>query len=242
TGKVLITGGWDCDAVTRDTAEYYRPETQTFSYTVGNMTTGRKSHRATRLLDGRVLITGGRDESDALSSAEIYDPETGLFTATSGSMNSPRFNHTATLLNDGKVLIAGGYYTVGYAVTNSVELFDPDTGTFSSISPMSVAVAGHQTTLLASDKVLLAGGTTGVGDKLRTAYLFDGSTFVGDTSQCTATGGLPPYTYSINSGQGSVDEDGLYSTTDVEYGQTVSIKVTDAMDNIETANIVITAE
>jgi len=63
-GRVLITGGYNgegSDSVTGifSSAELFDPETRTFS-SVGEMTRHRDGHTATRLLDGRVLITGGR--------------------------------------------------------------------------------------------------------------------------------------------------------------------------------------
>jgi Galactose oxidase, central domain len=87
------------------------------------MATGRFSHSATALPDGRVLITGGLIEpgliasvdpgilavtaNSYLGSAELYDPHTGKFTKI-GPMLSRRVGHTATLLEDGRVLLAGG--------------------------------------------------------------------------------------------------------------------------------------
>src|SRR5262245_61654445 len=80
----------------------------TFKVT-GSMTEARSRHTATKLPDGRVLVTGGsRPDGEYLRSAEIYDPATGTFTPT-GSMNRTRTLHTATLLSDGTVLITGGW-------------------------------------------------------------------------------------------------------------------------------------
>src|SRR6266513_1486022 len=67
----------------------------------------RTGQAATLLQSGKVLISGGVNETATLASALLYDPATGLFTAT-GSMVTARANHTSTLLNDGRVLIAGG--------------------------------------------------------------------------------------------------------------------------------------
>jgi len=71
------------------------------SIATGSLGNQRANHTATLLNNGRVLITGGSDTSNAsLSSAELYDPATGLFTAT-GSLAGARQFHTATPLADG---------------------------------------------------------------------------------------------------------------------------------------------
>jgi hypothetical protein len=62
-----------------------------------------------------------------------------------------RIGHTATLLTDGKVLVAGGG-------SDTAELFDPSTGTFTAIGKLSAARAYHTATLLADGKVLVTGG------------------------------------------------------------------------------------
>src|SRR6202162_1098502 len=73
----------------------------------GDMGTERATHTATLLQDGKVLITGGFNNTEVLATAELFDPATGTFTPT-GAMTTVRFSHTATLLADGKVLITGG--------------------------------------------------------------------------------------------------------------------------------------
>jgi len=117
--------------------------TGTFTPT-GNMTTPRGEHTATRLLNGKVLVTSG-------SSAELYDPATGTFTST-GDMTAARGGHSATLLRDGRVLIAGGD-SLGTA-----ELYDPSTGAFTPTGNMVSSQYGHRATLLNNGKVLIAGG------------------------------------------------------------------------------------
>ena len=70
------------------------------------MNFSRLQHIATLLLDGRVLIVGGRNGQDVLTSAEIFDPSTGSWTVI-GGLGAPTTTHTATLLTDGRVLVAG---------------------------------------------------------------------------------------------------------------------------------------
>lgn len=65
-GKVLIAGG-------ANRAEVFDPTTNTFTYASGSLGTTRLFATATRLQNGQVLITGGYDDSNAVSSsAWIY--------------------------------------------------------------------------------------------------------------------------------------------------------------------------
>src|SRR5256714_3954485 len=73
----------------------------------GSLNIGRYFHTATLLPNGKVLVTGGYDGVNYLTSAELYDPAGGTWSAT-GSLTTARTQYTTTLLPNGKVLLAGG--------------------------------------------------------------------------------------------------------------------------------------
>lgn len=75
-------------------------------------------------------------------------------------MVSARAEHTATLLADGKVLVAGGYKQA-YVPTDSAELYDPATNTWTSAGNMSATRHQHTSTRLNNGKVLIVGSYSG---------------------------------------------------------------------------------
>ena len=144
------------------------------------MTHPRWQHTATLLNTGKVLLTGGLDGSYfPQASAELYDPATERFSST-GSMHDARVNHTATLLQNGKVLITGGSRNLnsGADTLTSAELFDPATGTFTSLAnSLHTARQGHTATLLNDGRVLIVGGRAPNGVEVGSTEFFDGQSF-----------------------------------------------------------------
>lgn len=185
-GTVLITGGRSTNSSSSalSSAVIYNPTTGLFIATTGPMNQSRAYHTATRLGDGKVLITGGLTYNGSTTvstnTAEIYDPVTGLFTATS-SMTSARNYHAAVLLNDGTVLITGG--SIGSAVPSldTAEIFNPLTGGFSNttLTLMGAPHSRHTATLLTDGTVLIAGsqnvaGTSVSYSQVAELFLWDG--------------------------------------------------------------------
>jgi len=190
TATATITGvSGAIDVATNSNAHGFQP--------TGDMGVERAEHTATLLADGKVLITGGFNNTGNLASAEIYDPVAGTFTST-GAMTASRSLHTATLLangpaaTNGKVLITGGSDGLGDDIDlTTAELFDPVTGTFTATGAMKEMRSEHTATLLANGKVLVAGGTIGdvaeLFDPATGSFSSTGDLVVGGRWGCTAT-------------------------------------------------------
>jgi hypothetical protein len=117
---------------------------------------------ATRLADGRVLVSGGVDAAGVRADALIYTPSTRSFAAPAPSgaraaMLTPRVGHSATLLASGAVLVFGG--NDGHASVAAAELWSPAADGFVAAPLTSVAPRQRQAAAaLADGSVLLIGG------------------------------------------------------------------------------------
>ena len=155
----------------------------------GSLATARQGHTATLLKSGKVLVAGGIG-GGFLSSAELYDPASGTWSNT-GSLNKPRSFCTATPLPDGRVLVVGGFTNnnpPNFGITNTAELYDPSSGTWSLTGNLADDRAWHTATLLRSGKVLVAGGTGAANTIIaNTAELWDPVTGTWTTTGRMAT-------------------------------------------------------
>ncbi|MFI8962633.1 Kelch repeat-containing protein [Streptomyces sp. NPDC053493] len=169
-GRVLLAGGEDGRRVPTDVTALYDPAAGTWTAT-GALWTARRLHTTTPLADGRILVAGGIGEAPGpvpatgLGSCEVYDPATGAWTPT-GALREPRFSHSATLLPDGRVLVAGGAAVRSpdsHRTLRTAEAYDPASGTWTTVRPMTDARFGHPAVRLGDGRVLLAGGILAVG-------------------------------------------------------------------------------
>lgn len=147
-----------------------------------NMLQPRWGHTATRLLDGRVLVTGGRENTlmidpyvATLRTAEIYNPASDTWQPT-GSMRFSRIDHLAAILPDGRVLIAGGTTTEDIGPIDQVlqtEIFDPATGTFSLGPTLVHPHTSGNAVVLNDGRVLLLGGTNSNGTTIEKTEIYN---------------------------------------------------------------------
>ncbi|WP_426735675.1 kelch repeat-containing protein [Myxococcus faecalis] len=142
----------------------------------GSLQVARARHESVLLPSGKVLVAGGYSNTSTFASAELYSPDTGTWTAA-GNMRRGRINHTLTLLPSGKVLAIGGVTTVSAgSETQEVDVYDPQTNTWSAGPSMTFARETHTATLLASGKVLVIGGASSASGGGRIPELYDPET------------------------------------------------------------------
>lgn len=140
----------------------------------------RRSHTATLLLDGKVLVAGGTNWIDeSFASAELYDPTDDAWSLVMRPMLVGRYDHTATRLEGGEVLVIGGQIDnralPEVEPVDTVELYDPETGTWTLGASMVTSRVFHTATPLLDGKVLVAGGAHGI-NVLSSAELYDPET------------------------------------------------------------------
>jgi len=168
-GRVMVSGGIDSGSVFSST-EVWDPDGEEFSAGPG-MTAARCFHATIDLPDGRIFAVGGLGGSNtALSSAEVYDPGDDEWTATD-PMAAARLHFPAVVMADGRVLVVGGSKGPegGFASLETCEIWDPDSGDWSSAASLPAVRAHSAGALLPDGRVLVVGGhdgSTSYGDAL----------------------------------------------------------------------------
>lgn len=177
-GKVLVTGGYNTttgNAGNLNTAEIYDPDTRVWSRAT-NFTAHRSEHTATLLLNGEVLIAGGKGGANGvtpLKTLERYNPDDNTW-KPAFSLASNRYAHTAILLDNlnevgnddavkstlGKVLLVGG--TNGVATLKSGEIYFPPAVTLRAGTPANVPPVGAPATFNARVNTINADGESTV--------------------------------------------------------------------------------
>ena len=139
--------------------------------TTTSLVDARRSHTATLLGNGQVLVVGGQGNSNFLDSAERFDPASNTW-STAAPMATRRLRHTATLLLDGRVLVVGGNRQG--TIIGQAELYDPVANTWAAAASLATARESHTATRLPDGRVLVVGGTGGAA--LASSEIYNPST------------------------------------------------------------------
>ena len=131
----------------------------------------RFGHAATRLADGRVLLSGGRHQAPVAGTAttELYDPATGRVTA-GPDLPEPRAYMIDVLLPGGQVLLAGG--DRDGAVVASGLLVDL-AGPAVTVGPPLPQAKNSFGFAAVGSRLVVAGGYDGAGGTLSSAEVLD---------------------------------------------------------------------
>jgi hypothetical protein len=172
-GRVLVVGDFS-SLDDWNGAQVYNPNKDVWKSTA-YLVDKRRWHSSTLLLDGRVLVTGGRERSgEVLHTVEVFDPIDNSWTSTS-VMHYGRAFHGTALLNDGRVLAVGGFDN-DLRTLASAEIYDPDTQTWTLIDDMSESRFFLSASVLHDGRVLVIGGSnnsTGPAATHKTAEIYD---------------------------------------------------------------------
>src|SRR5215467_14708997 len=164
-GFLYVIGGGNSGAPLSD-VERYDPVLDAW-VTLSPMPTARAGAVAAVIDDG-IFVIGGRASTSGpcsggpyVGTVEKYDVDTDTW-STVAPLPSPR-SDLAAVAHGGKVFVFGGCTGTASApsVTNEVDMYDPDTNTWTILAPMPTQraslVAGHKGNL-----VYAIGGTNGV--------------------------------------------------------------------------------
>ncbi|MFA1548003.1 Kelch repeat-containing protein [Actinomadura chokoriensis] len=174
-GAVLVVGGVAPVGAPDDPAlafcELYDQAHDAWTPT-GSLITGRRHHRATRLSDTRVLVTGGTAPGspgtapyDPFSqrTVEVFDLDAGKWTAKT-AMPSGRALHRALLLPGAQVLVAGGAAgdrdESGF---RSALAYDVAGNTWAPVPGLATGRWSYAAIALSDGRVLVAGGVARSG-------------------------------------------------------------------------------
>lgn len=166
-GKILVVGGYDQNLNPIYECELYDVASNSWSI-VGSIAIPRMFHLSV-LSNGKVMIVGGAQPIisgnqvdppyQSINSCELYDVVTQTWSTTS-SMNHRRTQHALAILPSGKVLTVGGIggNTQNDLSLNSIEIFDPNTSSWTLSSLTMSETKAEPNIILATNNIFILGG------------------------------------------------------------------------------------
>ena len=185
-GRLLLVGGADADGAPVTSVEVLDPGAAAREVTTVAGGPALRDHRAVSLVDGSVLVVGGREgeAGEVSASAWRYRLADGLQLETADpsvpGLAVARAEHSLTRLSDevgADVVVIGGRDAAGMPVAQ-VELYRPLRERFELVEGAQLARWGHQAIRLPGGFVLVVGGyeldpTTGETVPARTPVVYD---------------------------------------------------------------------
>lgn len=167
-GGALLCGGnqGTFTSVARDDTWIFDQNSLTWN-TVDSMNFIRRYHGLVRLNNGAVLAIGGISSVGLpTNSSETYNPEDDSPAWVNvGIMSTARYSFASIVIPDGRVIVIGGTgcnitQTHTTAALSSCEIFDPGTGLWAPLAPMSVARANPVVAYNAAKHAIVVAGNS----------------------------------------------------------------------------------
>ena len=157
--KIYVAGGANGGAGNRmqNAVEVYDPVANTWS-ALQPMRVGR-NHCGGAFIDGKFYVVGGRRVIRALDANEVYDPQTNTW-APQAPLPTPRAGIGVAAVN-GELFVFGGETlnpSGGGEVHGEVEVFNPATNSWRSLSPMPTPRHGIWASVIDNNIFLPGGG------------------------------------------------------------------------------------
>jgi len=127
----------------------------------------------TALAGGDLLVAGGCDVDGCTSATTSTFVVAGTSVARVADLAQARDAHTAVPLADGRVLVVGGFAGEGQPPLASAELFDPETGRWTTTGSLQLGRGGHAAALLGDGRVLVVRGWIGPSTYTNTTEIYD---------------------------------------------------------------------
>lgn len=172
-GKVWVSGGW-LTAFNQPLSSTLLFDPEAGTWQAGpRLRRARVQHFATRLPDGKVLVSHGVvDSSQVQDASEIFDPQTASSVPTAGPVikfEAGTIGATATDLGGGRLLVIGGGTTTGKTILDqssldesNAEIFEPASRSWVRATRpgagLITARRYHSAVALADGGVLVVGG------------------------------------------------------------------------------------
>lgn len=123
---------------------------------------------------GKVYVVGGKNSSGHVSTLGIYDPLSDTWTQ-GPNLPGPAVENPAVTVLNGRIYVAGGGTAAFSGAVTNFASFDPSTGVWTSLAPMSTARSGATAQALGG-RIYVVGGMDGSGASLATMEVFDPAT------------------------------------------------------------------